>query len=733
MKPKPKRSDIVIIGGGLSGISSAIAASREGATVALVERLDEWGGSIGEFTQMPVDSPSTSNETFFRESGIFEEIISQLRVNNQEGTYAGQSRALTTLLKSEPKISTFLGYHCLGATLSTAKDRIETCTAINLQEGNEVLFRAKYFIDASNRGHLAKLAGAPGETGVDSIPDPQGHHKTIFRSAALVEIGKSTEPTHFCCPKWINAKWEKNSISARTAWMESLDRNLCGFHHLEWISEDSATPNASELCWAAWDYLKNRSPLRDLAKRLLVKRVIPLPAPNNTFRGSGDYTLTKKDLLSGRAHSDSVAVGRSPLCENNSLIYSSTGKLALPQAFEIPLRCLYSQKVRNLLWTGGHASCDAVTSLNLSHPPTAAQMGIATGFCAAQCIAQKRLPRTLAKEGYIEKIRGQLAQINHRTSILPFADKANLAVRGTALASTTWSARNIEELPTEDGIETTACLVQLPIITDKLETVRFLVSCRGPQSFDVRLMSGSNENQNIPGTCLEVDSVKVAKPGKQWIEFNFNTQLPSQSWYFMEIRSVQIFCLIEARNAPVGFNVQYPRKLSQVDGENQYSNYCPIPNYDPSPHNCPVMEIIPNQNIYQANEVITDSSRPYNTPGLWISRPTNFSYPEFIELSWTTPISVSRIDLFFDPSFGYNSYPHPQPTKCGPSISLIKDYKIYSTDQNGKSNCLIEVQENLSAHRSHLFEDQPIKSIELEIISTHGLDRAQVFRIALYE
>ena len=733
MKPKPKRADIVIIGGGLSGISSAIAASREGATVALVERLNEWGGSIGEFTQMPLDSPSTSNEIFFRESGIFEEIISHLRTNNQEGTYAGQSRALTTLLKSEPKISPYLGYHCLNATLSPTKDRIETCTAINLQEGNEVLFRGKYFIDASNRGQFAKLAGAPGETGVDSIPDSQGHHKTIFRSAALIEIEKSPEPTLFCSPQWINAKWEKNSLSARTAWMESLEHQLCGFHHLEWISDDSVAPNASELCWAAWDYLKNRSPLQDLAKRLLVKRVIPLSTPKNTFRGLGDYTLTKKDLLSGSAHSDSVAVGRSPLCENQSLIYSSTGKFALPQAFEIPLRCLYSQKVKNLLWTGGHASCDTVISPNLSHPPTAAQMGIATGFCAAQCIVQKRLPRTLAKEGYIQKIREQLSQRNHRTSILPFADKTNLAVRGTAQASTTWSARNIEELPTEDGMETTACLVQFPIITDKLETVRFLVSCLGHQSFDVRLLSGSNQNENIPGPCLEVDSIKVAKPGKQWIEFNFNTQLPSKSWYFLEIRSVQNFCLIEARNAPVGYHVQYPRKLCQVDGENQYSNYCPIPNYDPSPHNCPVMEVIPNQNIYQANEVTTDSSRPYKTPGLWISRPTSFSYPEFIELSWSTPVSASRIDLYFDPSFGYNSHPHPQPTKCGPSISLVKDYKIYSTDQNGKSNCLIEVRENLSAHRSHLFEDQVIKSLELEILSTHGLDRAQVFRIALYE
>ena len=74
MKPKPKRADIVIIGGGLSGISSALAASREGATVALVERLDEWGGSIGEFTQMPVDSPSTSNEIFLESRGYLRKL-----------------------------------------------------------------------------------------------------------------------------------------------------------------------------------------------------------------------------------------------------------------------------------------------------------------------------------------------------------------------------------------------------------------------------------------------------------------------------------------------------------------------------------------------------------------------------------------------------------------------------------------------------------------------------------
>ena len=38
-----------------------------------------------------------------------------------------------------------------------------------------------------------------------------------------------------------------------------------------------------------------------------------------------------------------------------------------------------------------------------------------------------------------------------------------------------------------------------------------------------------------------------------------------------------------------------------------------------------------------------------------------------------------------------------------------------------------------SFKRVVVFEDQTIKSIELEILSTHGLDRALVFRIALYE
>ena len=734
MKPKPSRADILIIGGGLSGICAAIAASREGATVNLVERLDELGGSIGGNIQMPLDSAGTSNEIFFRESGLYEEIISAIRFYNGEGSYAGQARALLTFLKTEPNITPYLGYHCLTASLNPAQDRIESCSAISQREGNEVLFRAKYFVDASGCGHLTKLAEAPGEMGVDLMLDSISPHNATFRSAALIEVDSCISPIRFRCPEWVKIKWEKNHLPARASWLKSLEKQVCGFHHLEWITEDPEIPDAAELCWAAWDYLKNRSPLKKMAEGLMIKRIIPLPSPQNTFRGLGDYILTKKDLLSGKIFTDSVAVGRSPLCENRSLIYASTGKFALPQAFEIPLRCLYSKKVRNLLWTGGQASCDAVVSNSLSHPPTAAQMGSAVGFCSARCIAQKRLPRTLVKAGYVEKIRTGLNQRNHRTSRLPIIEEENLAAQATVIASTTWSQQNLDKLPKVYGLETKNCLIQFPLITDHLDTVRLLLLCDQPQILDVRLLSGSPQNENVPGNCLEVNSIKVENSGEQWIEFNAKTKIPTKGWYYLEIRSSKSFRLVEGRNAPPGHLVQYPRKLCKVEGENQYSNYSPIRNYHPVPHNCAVMKLHPIQKNYQANEVTTHSSRPHKGPDLWVSQPTDFTYPEFIEISWSTIVTLNRIELFFDPSFGYNSLPHPKPIENGAiSCSIIKDYNIYTTDPCGKSVRLIEVRDNQEVHRSHLFEDRLIKSIELEIVSTHGLDRAQIFRIALYD
>ena len=131
--------------------------------------------------------------------------------------------------------------------------------------------------------------------------------------------------------------------------------------------------------------------------------------------------------------------------------------------------------------------------------------------------------------------------------------------------------------------------------------------------------------------------------------------------------------------------------------------------------------------------MIAENSRPTNLPGLWISQPSQFSYPEFVEFHWSNPITISRIDIFFDPSFGYCTPPEPSFSGDEYAISLVKNYRIYFTNKDGKAKLVDEIKENTSAHQVHLFDACTIKSMEIEILSTHGLDRAQVFRVAAYE
>ena len=53
--------------------------------------------------------------------------------------------------------------------------------------------------------------------------------------------------------------------------------------------------------------------------------------------------------------------------------------------------------------------------------------------------------------------------------------------------------------------------------------------------------------------------------------------------------------------------------------------------------------------------------------------------------------------------------------------------------KDGKAKVVDEIKENTNAHRIHLLDSPIIQSMEIEILSTHGLDRAQVFRVAAYD
>ncbi len=716
----------------MSGVSAALMAARAGAIVQLLDPLEEPGGSIGERFQVPMDFDSSTNNPFFRESGLYEEILGFLRTENTEGTFTGQSRALLSLLKREKNISLMLGHNCGEISLNSSGDRIDSCTSVNYFKGLKYLHRAKFFIDCSDFGDFSGLSNAPGERRKSVNLNSGSSGNQFFKSSAIAEIASAEHEIPFQCPDWIVTRWENNLLSARISWIKSLEKKICGFHHLEWVGQNSNIPESDELCWAAWDYIKNRSPLKDLAKNLFIKRIIP-QKNTEVFRGTGDYTLTEDDLTKSVTFNDSVAICRSPFAKATSSVFSLSEKILLSQSFEIPLRSLYSRKIKNLLWAGAHISCDALVSDTLTHQPSLAQMGSAVGFCAAKCVTDKRLPRTLSKTGHIEILRRELERNNHRTSKTLFNDDDNLMGVCRASASTTWQDKNLLELPRRMGKETKACLIQFPLTSDELDTIRLLLHCTTQLKIDGRLLEGAIQNQHIPGACLQTDTVEITDPSERWITFTFKSKIKHKGWHYLELRSDQAFTIIEASNAPVGHLVQYPRKVCDLPGENPYSEYCVEPFHSAHPHHCAVTEIIPSQKPFEATELITDNKLPLNLPGLWISQPSNFSYPEFVEFHWSKPISVSRIDLFFDPCLGYSTPPLPELTEIKHATSLIRDFRIYLTSEEGKSEMVQEIRNNSSSHRVLNIDSCRIKSMEIEILATHGLNRAQIFRVAAYE
>ena len=93
---------------------------------------------------------------------------------------------------------------------------------------------------------------------------------------------------------------------------------------------------------------------------------------------------------------------------------------------------------------------------------------------------------------------------------------------------------------------------------------------------------------------------------------------------------------------------------------------------------------------------------------------------------------ISRIDISFDPTYEFT---FSEETKLEKSLnfhSLIKDYRIYSFRRPKKSKLIRTISNNQLAFRSHVFEPFQASGIEIEILSTHGLNRAQIYQVRVY-
>lgn len=737
MKTLSERSDIVVFGSGLAGICAAVSAAREGAVVRLVDERACIGGRIGNEIRFPFDLKGTTNFAYQRETGILDEILFHLSKHNKEGNYCGLERSLNTWIREQKRLEIFLETQLFDVRKNKAGDKIESVVTISNKYGERILFRSPYYIDCTRTGVLAQLSNAPGENGLETgeyLKSTASSKEIPYRCAATMEIGISENPVPFNCPPWVSLKWEDNHQLAKIDLLESLNNKLLGIHNVEWLgkAKNELKIESADLIWSAWDYLKNRSPLIERARHLIVEYFSPLTLSSQGFRAKGEYLLTPEDMESGRQFYDSVSLGRSPLDVSESLLCSPRGKIALPQPFEIPLRALFSSKIKNLLFAGEHISATSRASASFSHPPTSSQMGTAVGVCASVCLEKKRLPRTMAKPGNIELIRKRLARTNHTCALYPVEDLDNQIPQSRIVSSSSLGsflgrdpACKISDIPNQG-------LLQFPIITDSIKEIHIYLECKEDSEVSFRLLEGSSIASTIPGECLESTTQLVRAGGVRWERILLNSEVNRKGWHFLEFTKNHNVSFYEFENVPTGLLFHHPIKEIGAGLHNPYSEFCPkLPDL-PGPSNSIALEIDPKQEVYFANNVKSEKNRPDFLPNLWISEETDFRFPEFIEFHWEENIDISSIEIVWDASLEYLYPARPEIFSHSIPLSIVKDYKIYYMNEVGHWQDLLEVFDNKLGFSKHTFENINTQAIEIEILSTHGLNRAQVYQVRAY-
>jgi len=189
--------DILIAGGGMGGVAAALAATRRGRTVCLLEESDWLGGQMTSQGVAALDEhvhieSFGGTRTYYR---LREAVRSHYRAladagRLREPVNAGNcwvSRVafepgvmvhiLETLLAPEMEAGRLrLFLRAKPVAVDMAGDRIAALTAVGLDDGRTWRFSFDYLLDATELGELLPLVGAEHVIGAESAAETGEPH-----------------------------------------------------------------------------------------------------------------------------------------------------------------------------------------------------------------------------------------------------------------------------------------------------------------------------------------------------------------------------------------------------------------------------------------------------------------------------------------------------------------------------------------------------------------------------
>lgn len=404
MREVVKNYDVVVVGGGMSGVCAAVSAARNGAKTVLVQNRPVLGGNGSSEIKVGVNGAARGRQgeaTSFKnaiESGVILELIMKNKKVNPQHSFHVMDTVTWDLVKTQENLDLYLNTHM--SEVEMDGNSIVAVKALQSTTNTMYTFKGTSFIDTTGDADVAYLAGADytiGREGKDVYgeswaPDESDSH--TMGSTILFEARHTGKPTTFKRPSWAYEVTEKmvggrriHEVEDGYWWVEVGGDDLKIIEDAEEIRDELL-----KYAYGAFDYVKNSGKFPE-ADDIVMTWIAPIPGKRESRRVYGDYVLNQNDCYEGCRFDDAVAYGGWSLDDHTSggirsKIESHRTGLGsvwhdIKDIYAIPYRCLYSRNVENLYIGGRAISASHMAMSSTRVIGTCSVIGQAIGTAAA--------------------------------------------------------------------------------------------------------------------------------------------------------------------------------------------------------------------------------------------------------------------------------------------------------------------------------------------------------------
>ncbi len=410
-----KSYDLIVVGGGLSGLCSALAAARHGVKTALVQDRPVLGGNASSEIRMHICGASRHRGRLnARETGIVEEIQIDTHAVNPNYSFSTLDTIMWEKARFQENLKLYLNTRMTDVEMDGPRVKAILCDQITTER--RFRMTAPRFVDATGDAMLAYLAGAEyrmgregkGQHGEHWAPDTEDHHtmgnSLLFRA---VDVGY---PVPFKKPEWAYTITEEmlkhrghQEVSSGYWWIElgGDDTNII-------TDGEEIRDELLKTLYGIWDHIKNGGDHG--AENYALDWVGHLPGKRESRRVIGDHVLDENDIMAARVFEDAIAYGGWSMDVHVVGGFRTreepTQFLGDFDLYTIPYRATYSKNIENLFVGGRAFSTTHMAFSSIRVMATCGVVGQAIGTAAAIAHRENIMPREVG--GHIKELQATL-------------------------------------------------------------------------------------------------------------------------------------------------------------------------------------------------------------------------------------------------------------------------------------------------------------------------------------